>query len=353
MFFFAPSLFRRPCKDKGLFQIHLTGADLYQWALAEDYKQTLQSIDNIACAGGLAAAGIVHAVYWEALRNLSPAQLVGKVVICNLSGAWERYETDFGKPFLDVVEKVDLWVVRSRAAEEGLKKRGLPVFFIPYTVDEKVFKPLPQQEIAGWRRTLKIPDEAYVIGNFMRDSSGGDLTQPKAVKGPDIFAAIVEALHRKGHPVHVLLAGPRRHWIRSALEKSGIPYSYVGYKVGFDDMRLNTLKRPKLNKLYNMLDLSIVSSRSEAGPHAILEAAASRTPQISTKVGIAADILPPAQLYESVEEAVALIEADITEKTLARGVDDIYRLVLGGHVAFAVAPLYRALYQSVSKEPAA
>ena len=46
-----------------------------------------------------------------------------------------------------------------------------------------------------------------------------------------------------------------------------------------------------LNKLYNLLDLYVVSSRIEGGPQAVLECAVSKTPIISTDVGVASEIL--------------------------------------------------------------
>ena len=46
-----------------------------------------------------------------------------------------------------------------------------------------------------------------------------------------------------------------------------------------------------LIRLYNILDLYIVSSRIEGGPQAIMECAVSKTNIISTDVGVASQIL--------------------------------------------------------------
>ena len=51
------------------------------------------------------------------------------------------------------------------------------------------------------------------------------------------------------------------------------------------------ISQKKLNELYNILNLYIVSSRVEGGPQAILECALTKTPIISTDVGIADEIL--------------------------------------------------------------
>ena len=51
----------------------------------------------------------------------------------------------------------------------------------------------------------------------------------------------------------------------------------------------------EINELYNILNLYIVASRYEGGPQSILECSLTRTPIISTDVGIASEILSPNQ----------------------------------------------------------
>ncbi len=332
-------------KNEHKFKIYLTGADSYHWALSEDYKQTIKATKEIASTVSLRNSEIIHSVYWETLQKIPTSTLEKKTVICNLSGAWERYESNFGNSFLNIADKVNIWVARSHTAEKELKEKGKNVFLIPYTVNTKLFRPLPKEKITYWREKLKIPKTAYVIGNFMRDSTADSIISPKLVKGPDIFADIVTFLYQKKYPVHILLAGPRRHWIRKILDERGIPYSYAGYRVCFNDMRINTLNRNKLNMLYNILDLSLVTSRSEAGPHAILEAAAAQCPQASTKVGIAPDILPTENIYETVEEGVKLIEKDIKTKFLQKNTENIYNQILTSYTPEAVTSLYKSLYE--------
>ena len=54
----------------------------------------------------------------------------------------------------------------------------------------------------------------------------------------------------------------------------------------------------KLNELYNLLDLYIVSSRIEGGPQAIVECGITKTPIISTNVGFTSDILSEESIYD-------------------------------------------------------
>lgn len=333
---------------KKKWKIFLTGADGYQWALQEDYNQTVLAAQDLCDFVPMQSCKMIHSVYWESLKQIPETELDAKPVICNLSGEWGRYENDFGESFLKIAAKVDIWVVRSKAAEIALQEKGYRTFLIPYTVNTAIFRPLDEREKMDLRRKLKIPADRYLIGNFMRDSTAGRMCAPKLVKGPDIFVEIVDRLCRKKLPVHVLLAGPRRHWIRKQLAEREIPYSYAGFRLWFDDMRINTLKRPRLNELYNILDLSLVTSRSEAGPHAILEAAAARCPQLSSRVGIAADVLDEGLIYDSVEKAVRLIEEDITIRLLLKSAEISYKKVQDLYTAEANTARYAELYEIAS-----
>ena len=72
------------------------------------------------------------------------------------------------------------------------------------------------------------------------------------------------------------MAGNRRNYLIKNFENKGIPYVY------FEMVDL-----PTLNKLYNILDIYIVSSRVEGGPQAIVECSLTKTPIVSTDVGVA------------------------------------------------------------------
>jgi glycosyltransferase involved in cell wall biosynthesis len=84
----------------------------------------------------------------------------------------------------------------------------------------------------------------------------------------------------------VLLAGKRRQFVINELEKRGIEYFY--YEMA--DFKV-------LNELYNLLDLYVVSSRVEGGPQSIIECSLTKTPIISTNVGIAPEILNTISIF--------------------------------------------------------
>ena len=131
-----------------------------------------------------------------------------------------------------------------------------------------------------------IPQNSYLIGSFQRDSEGKNLNKPKLIKGPDIFIKAVEVLNSKFGNVHVVLSGYRRNFVISKLDDLGISYSY------FEKVNIEVI-----NELYNCLDLYMVTSRIEGGPQAIFECAITKTPVISTDVGIANKILHPSAIF--------------------------------------------------------
>ena len=132
-----------------------------------------------------------------------------------------------------------------------------------------------------------IPTDRYIIGSFQKDTEGKDDTIPKLCKGPDIFINIVRDMYKKNPQLHVLLTGWRRNYVINELVISKIPYTY-----------LELVEPNELNELYNCLDLYIVSSRVEGGPRAIMECGLTKTPLISTDVGITELILPKECIFD-------------------------------------------------------
>ena len=115
----------------------------------------------------------------------------------------------------------------------------------------------------------------------------------------------------------VLLAGPRRHWLIRQLEAEGLPFRFAGENPGDeDDYARNILDRPALNRLYQAMDVCVVSSRWEGGPYSVLEALLAGRALVSTPVGIARDLLPEGALFRSAESAVELLEAHAASGSL-------------------------------------
>src|SRR5438477_12249270 len=78
----------------------------------------------------------------------------------------------------------------------------------------------------------------------------------------------------------LLLSGPARGYVRSGLERHGIPYVHV---------------RPEtyagVARLYAALDAYVVPARQEGGPKSVLESMASGVPVVSTRAGQAPELI--------------------------------------------------------------
>lgn len=169
-------------------------------------------------------------------------------------------------------------ITMRKLIEIGIQEEKIVV--IPIGVDLNLFKPVSLEEKQKLREKIGIPQDKIIIGSFQKDGVGWkEGLEPKWVKGPDIFVKVIDTLKRD-HDVFVLLTGPARGYVKRELDRIGVPYKHFFLK--------NYLEIPKY---YNTLDLYIVASRAEGGPKAILEAMASGVPLVSTKVGMAPDII--------------------------------------------------------------
>jgi glycosyltransferase involved in cell wall biosynthesis len=149
---------------------------------------------------------------------------------------------------------------------------------IPNGVDTALFRPpAGASERLACRRALHIPDDAFVVGSFQRDED--DAGQPKLVKGPDILVETVIRA-REQMPVHVLLAGPSREYVRTRLEAAGVPHTYKRAEGAADLLRF-----------FYAADAYLISSREEGGPVTLGESLASGVPVVSTRVGMPADVI--------------------------------------------------------------
>jgi glycosyltransferase involved in cell wall biosynthesis len=335
-------------------RVFLAGPDRHNWAFDENIRLTALALAGIAEVAALEECEVVHAMWWRAVTVLPRHLLGGKRVITYTND--DPYLRILGDPeHLAARPLIGMWLARNRREMEEYRTLGMRCAFVPRIIDLDVFRPLGRNATAvrDMRTRWDIPDGRYLIGNFQRDTLLEDLISPKLKKGPDIFAQIVHRLHRRGFPIHVVLAGPRRRWLRRRLEELQVPYTYVGQtpEDGEDDIRANTLPRHELNVLYNLVDLYVVSSRDEGHPAAVTESAAAGCKIISTPVGIAPDLLELACLYRSVEEAASLVIRDIEADVLASAAAVHHARVNERHAIGAVARVLKDLYAGLDGIP--
>lgn len=288
-------------------KVYFMPGDGKGWALDEDQRQMRLALRGAVIESSLAQAEVIHTPFWQGLSSIAPEILRERFVIAHADNPPFFYlkQPDFcwGQ------QVVNLWIARSHEALEQFRALKLPVVYIPYTIDPKLFFPISDKKIL--RKKFGLPQEAYIIANFHRDSEGENLHAPKIQKAPELLLAILKELRRRGCSFHLLLAGPRRHWLREALTQEGISFTFVGKQnVAGDDFGINILDRTRLNELINAADLYLIPSRWEGGPQSVMEAAACRCKILSTPLGVAKDILEPASLYRSVKVAADQIIKD-------------------------------------------
>lgn len=315
-------------------RVHLTAGDESGWAIDEDLRLLQNSLSGVCQLSSLARAEAVHSVWWAKLLQYRLGEFGRRHVLCYADNAPFYYVTE--PDFLKACALVTQWIGRSREAIAQFTALGLESRFAPYTFDPDVFHPLPKEhpELREWIQKWRIPTDRYLIANFHRDTEGGNLNAPKLQKGPDAFLETVAWVHERGVPVHVLLAGPRRFWLRRQLRERGVPFTFVGVDTGDrDDFSVNILPRRVLNLLYNIADLYLISSRWEGGPHSVLESAATRCKVLSTPNGIAPDVLAPECVFRDVVEAGEIIQRDVSERFLDASVELHFERAHAHHTA--------------------
>ncbi len=219
-------------------------------------------------------------------KKIPKRYLKSKTVICSVHHLEKK---DFlGNQLKDFYKRdkyVDFYhTISNKSKEEIQKLTTKKIVSIPFWINENIFFSIDDK--TRLRSKYSLPKESLIIGSFQRDTEGKDLKSPKLIKGPDQFVKIAKSFSEKNNNLLVLLAGYRRQYLIKNLEQENINYRYIEM-VDFEI----------LNELYNCLDLYIVSSRIEGGPQAILECAITKTPIISTDVGVASEILSNESIF--------------------------------------------------------
>jgi len=155
---------------------------------------------------------------------------------------------------------------------------GVPIITKYLWEKDPQFYEIGGEERIGLRKKYGIRENSFVIGNFQNE---------KKSKAPEIFLKIVLDMIEKWQEIEVVLCGRNRQFLIDNFEKLGVKYHYH---------QMAPLEN--INELYNCLNLYIITSRYEGGPRSIIECALTKTPVISTKVGIAMEFMDANSLYD-------------------------------------------------------
>jgi hypothetical protein len=228
------------------------------------HEISFDKIDNSTDVVWLLAAWCWNQIPVEILKR--------KKVVCTIHHEVpEKFDEKRKNNFLLRDTIVDYYLTYTEETKELIESlSNKPVAIIPHWINTSLWKNLDKKKT---RSDLNLPEDKFIVGSFQRDTEGHDLMSPKLEKGPDIFVDKILDIS-KFKDVHVLLGGWRRQYVMKKLSEHRIPMSYI-----------ELANEATINKMYNCLDLYIVSSRCEGGPQAIFESAYLRTPIISTKTG--------------------------------------------------------------------
>ena len=301
-------------------RVFLYGGDGVGWSIDRDRAHFQRALLDIgySVTSNVMRADMIYVVWWNQLfesrfrllRRLNRNAPLATVITNDLESASEQ-------DLAEAVEMVDVFVHANGKQRTVLSGLGVPaerLVYNPYYVSPAQFyqdSSISATEVP-WSKALQ---GKFVIGSFQRDSAGADLSTPKWHKNPDLLVEIFRQLDADSFCL--LLAGPRRHYLIGQCKKHNIPFVFVGESSFHDrmedDLDENTLEPDLINKLYNHCDVYVVASSSEGGPKAILEAGLTRTPLLSTRAGMAPDLLPAWCLFDQSSQAVERLNTLMNE----------------------------------------
>lgn len=278
-------------------KVFIDGKDNMGWHIDVERKNILRSISRIGVdySESFLSSNIIHNIWWNNLsRKITLFSFLKKNILVTTSNFVNLDDPEYilwGK-FNQIRNIAKAWIAPSKKQLDILERNGLRCYYQPFYLDLDFFKP-PAQSKKEICKKLSIAPEIFedkiVIGSFQRDSLGSDLSKPKWQKGPELLIDLLKALPREKYILFI--AGPRRHYVIKECKKHNIPYFYLGEETNEDDVEKNMIDVKKMPDLYALTDIYLITSASEGGPKAAMEATATKTFITSTDVGLAKDFI--------------------------------------------------------------
>ena len=210
------------------------------------------------------------------MENAKIIELVKKI-------SEERNEIAFSEIFDFIAPKINAYYLKNNLSNEQAEELTQEVLSTIW-IKAKLFDP-EKSKFITWSFTIARNKKI----DFYRKNKKNDVNEED----------IRDFLYENNKNLKVVLSGTRRNYVIRKLNEMSIPFVY------FEMASLETM-----NKLYNILDLYLVTSRVEGGPQAIMECALTKTPILSTNVGIASEILHKNSIFKVSEFKEAKVNTE-------------------------------------------
>jgi glycosyltransferase involved in cell wall biosynthesis len=310
--------------------VYVQGRDFKNWSIDDDNLNTYKFLKKICNAKvvrdtkksrifskierlfNLLRADIIHSVYYNSLLKIPHWILKRKVIVAVVTND-PHDNLDKINSLRDIV---DYWISPSKKTLYFITSLGLKTFYLPFYTDEAIFKKTDLKLIKDnifMTNFYKESRNKFVIGSFQKDSESSDGLSPKMQKGPDILVDIISNSKYK-EKIILLLAGPYRNYVIKKCRENEIKFFYFGDYDKLESFKTNNIDKKTVNLLYNLVDLYLVSSRSEGGPKAVLESLYVGRPIIASNVGYVNDFLTNEFIFKDKFEAIKKLDI-IIEKS--------------------------------------
>lgn len=289
------------------YKIFIQGEDSKKDWIIDTFKKEYTNFSSHEIVTNYHQADIIWLIADYKYKSIPEKVLLEKYVITTIHHIDPDKISEKNFNFLNKI--TNKYHTISKIGQQELKKyTEKEIITYPFWVNEQNWYEITDKN--SLKQEFKIKEDEFLIGSFQRDTEGKELKQniikPKLSKGPDILLQVILEYQKKHPKIAVVLAGYRRQYIIQELTKHKIKYYY------FEQQSYQNL-----NKLYNLLDLYVVSSRVEGGPRAIVETLFSKTPIISTDVGIASEYLPSESIYTNPKDSInCKINLDFSEEKI-------------------------------------
>jgi UDP-N-acetylglucosamine:(glucosyl)LPS alpha-1,2-N-acetylglucosaminyltransferase len=175
----------------------------------------------------------------------------------------------------------DRYIAVSNYVKERLAQQGYPenrIAVIHNGVDVALFKPAQGMEKVSIKRSLRIPEETFVVSFIGR---------MQEVKGFHIFLQAAETLLSKYPRIYVLAAGPEPDDAKKERSYSLRMDLRMRLCGSYGDRYREFLSLPhsELSNIYKITDVSLLPSLSEPQGMAMIESMASGCITVSSNVG--------------------------------------------------------------------